>query len=100
MTDDATSAANVDRLATLTTKLERESRATRYLLVVCTAANIAVVTFGVKVAYDWLPPIMLAHFMEHMQEISMTWHAYEAGNARAAGAKAPAPATTDGAAGK
>ena len=92
MTDDATTAANVDRLAMLTAKLERESRATRYLLVICTAANIAVTTFGMKVAYEWLPPIMLTHFMEHMQEVVMTYRSYnDALNKGAAAAKATAP---------
>jgi hypothetical protein len=98
MTDDATTAANVDRLAAVSTKLERESRMTRYLLVICTAANIAVVTFGVKVSYDMLPPIMLAYFMEHIQEVQMLWKGYEFGNAlqkkraaAAAGGGTPAP---------
>ncbi|HEY9790485.1 MAG TPA: hypothetical protein V6D22_08805 [Candidatus Obscuribacterales bacterium] len=90
MTDDATTAANVDRLAAVSTKLERESRMTRYLLVICTAANIAVCTFGVKVSYDMLPPIMLAYFMEHMQEVQMLWKGYEfAASKHPGGAKAP-----------
>ena len=83
MTDEATTAANVDRLAMLTTKLERESRATRYLLVICTAANIAVTTFSMKVAWEWLPPLILAHFMEHMPEVSMTYRAIDAAQQRA-----------------
>ena len=96
MTDDATTAANVDRLAAVSTKLERESRMTRYLLVICTAANIAVCTFGVKVSYDMLPPIMLAYFMEHIQEVQMLWKGYEFGatmqkKGTAGGAK-PTPA--------
>lgn len=90
MTDDATTAANADRLAMLTTKLERESRATRYLLVICTAANIAVITFGIKVAYEWLPPLMLAHMMEHMPEIVMTQRSIEAGLQSRTNANKPA----------
>jgi hypothetical protein len=91
MTDDATG-GNADRLAALATKVERESRMIKYLLLICTAANIAVTTFGVKVAYDWLPPIMLAHFMEHMQEINMTWRAYDNAKMHAPAAPTPAPA--------
>jgi hypothetical protein len=94
MTDEATTAANVDRLAMLTTKLERESRATRYLLVICTAANIAVTTFGMKVAWEWLPPLLLAHFIEHMPEITMTYRAIDANLARQQGAPKGGATTT------
>lgn len=100
MTDEATSAGSVDRITMLATKLERESRATRYLLVICTAAMLAVQAFSMKVAYEWLPPIMLAHFMEHMTEVEMTHRAIaadldrRAGKAPAAGATTSAPATT------
>lgn len=92
MTDEATSAGSVDRITMLATKLERESRATRYLLVICTAAMLAVQAFSMKVAYEWLPPIMLAHFMEHMTEVMMTERAVSADLDRRspkAGATAP-----------
>lgn len=92
MTDEATSAGSVDRITMLATKLERESRATRYLMVICTAAILAVTAFSMKVAYEWLPPIMLAHFMEHMSEVLMTQRAISADLDRKAGAAAPAPA--------
>ena len=94
MTDEAaTAAGSVDRITMLATKLERESRATRYLLVICTAANLAVMAFSMKVAYEWLPPIMLAHFMEHMSEVLMTQRAIGADlDRRAAANKPPAPA--------
>jgi hypothetical protein len=94
MTDEATTAGSVDRITMLATKLERESRATRYLLVICTAANLAVMAFSMKVAYEWLPPIMLAHFMEHMSEVIMTQRAIGADLDRRAAAQRPAPAAT------
>jgi hypothetical protein len=92
MTDEATTAGSVDRITMLATKLERESRATRYLLVICTAANLAVMAFSMKIMYEWLPPIMLAHFMEHMSEVMMTERAIGADMDRRAGAATPAPA--------
>ncbi len=92
MTDEATSAGSVDRITMLATKLERESRATRYLLVICTAANLAVMAFSMKVVYEWVPPIMLAHFMEHMDEILMTQRAIEQ-RMGAKGGKIAVPAT-------
>ena len=72
MTDDATTAANVDRLAMITTKIERESRFTRSLVVICTAANLAIYVFGMIKLYEVLPPLVLAHFMEHMSEVILT----------------------------
>jgi hypothetical protein len=94
MTDEATTAGSVDRITMLATKLERESRATRYLLVICTAANLAVMAFSMKVAYEWLPPIMLAHFMEHMSEVMMTQRAVGAALDRAAATQAGRNQTT------
>src|SRR3990167_11532252 len=97
MTDDVTTAANADRVAVLTTKLERESRATRYLLVICTAASIAVTTFSMIKSYEYLPPMMLSHFMEHMPEVMMTYRAVENNlvSKQKDAASAPASATTD-----
>lgn len=96
MTDEAAAtAASVDRITMLATKVERESRATRYLLVICTAANLAVMAFSMKIAYEWLPPIMLAHFMEHMTEVMMTERAVSnALDKGYMGATPKAPATT------
>jgi hypothetical protein len=98
MTDEATSAGSVDRITMLATKLERESRATRYLLVICTAGMLAVQAFSMKVAYEWLPPIMLAHFMEHMTEVMMTQRAVSADLDRRGSGK-PAATTAAPAAG-
>lgn len=94
MTDEATTAGSVDRITMLGTKLERESRATRYLLVICTAANLAVMAFSMKVNYEWIPPIMLAHFMEHMSEIVMTERAVANDIDRRNATTAPATTTT------
>lgn len=94
MTDEATTAGSVDRITMLATKLEREARATRYLVVICCAANLAVAAFSMKVAYEWLPPIMLAHFMEHMTEVMMTERAISTAMDRGALGAKPATGTT------
>jgi hypothetical protein len=78
MTDDTATGANSDRLALLTAKLERESRATRYVLVICTAALLAVNAYIIRAVYNDLPDVMLAHFMEHMQDLVMTAKTYDA----------------------
>lgn len=77
MTDDTTTAANVDRLALLTAKLERESRATRYVLVICTASILAVNAYIIRAVYNDLPVVLLAHFMENMQAVVMTFRSYD-----------------------
>jgi hypothetical protein len=76
MTDDV-SVANTDRLAMITTKIERESRFTRVVVVVCTIANLAVFVFGLMKAFEFFPPTLLAYFMENMPKIYLQHRAIE-----------------------
>lgn len=98
MTDDATTGAAVDRLAAISTKMEREGRMTRYTLVICTAAILAVNAYIIRAMYNDVPDILLGHFMENMQAIVMTAKGYENVLGKTGGAPAPAP-TTGGATG-
>jgi hypothetical protein len=70
MADETTaSAANLDQFAMMTSKIERESRFTRSLVVICTVANIAVSVYGLIQMSEGLPPLVLAQVMDHMSEL-------------------------------
>lgn len=100
MTDDA-SVANTDRTSMLMTKVERESRFTRIVVVICTIANLTVLVFGMMKTFEAMPPQLLAYFMENMDAIvmqekgvEMAQHRKAQGAAAAAAAKAGATTTT------
>jgi hypothetical protein len=89
MTDDA-STANTDRLSMIATKVERESRFTRIVVVICTIANLTVYVFGMMKTFEALPPTLLAYFMENMDAIVTTQKGVEMVHSR----NKPAPAAT------
>lgn len=88
MTDDASS-ANTDRISMISNKVERESRFTRIVVVVCTIANLTVMVFGMVKTFDTLPPTLLAYFMENMEAIVTTQKGIEMAHS-----KRPAAATS------
>jgi hypothetical protein len=81
MTDDA-STANTDRLSMIATKVERESRFTRIVVVICTIANLTVFVFGMMKTFEALPPTLLAYLMENMDAIVTTQKGIEMSHAR------------------
>ena len=90
MTDDATTASNVDRLALLTTKLENEGKKTRYVLVFCTASILAIQAYTIITMYNDLPTIMLSNFMENMTSIVMHFKGVEGRMVKTTAPAAPA----------
>lgn len=89
MVDDT--AASPDRVAALATKIEKESRFTRTLVVVTCVANLCVMFYMMHEMFVDLPIAILAKYQEQLQMFHQQWKAYDNLNARAA---APAPATT------
>jgi len=77
MTEETTTSASVDRFTMLATKVERESRFTRSLVVICTVANLGVVFYGITEIYKSLPLVMIASFMGNLDKIVYQWKAIE-----------------------
>lgn len=76
MADETTPAAagGLDsKIAALTAKIERESRFTRSLVVICTAAILGVSLVPVKIMLTDLPTIIWAEFSEHLDTIHGQW---------------------------
>lgn len=96
MTDDA-STANTDRYSSILNKVERESRFTRIVVVICTMANLTVFVFGMVKTFEALPPTLLAYFMENMEAIVTTQKGIEMVRVkRAQGQHTVAPGTSTG----
>ncbi|MFN8654842.1 MAG: hypothetical protein U0105_00770 [Candidatus Obscuribacterales bacterium] len=91
MVDDT---ASPDRVAALATKIEKESRFTRTLVVVTCVANLCVMFYMMHEMFVDLPIAILAKYQENLQIIYSQWKTYEnLGAKSAAPAPAPAPAT-------
>ena len=99
MTDDA-NMANTDRLSMIMTKLERESRFTRIVVVICTIANLTVFVFGLMQTFEALPATCLAYFLENMEPIMQTQKCIEVNKWKHGAAKVAAPAADKPAADK
>jgi hypothetical protein len=96
MTDDV-STANNDRISMIANKVERESRFTRIVVVICTIANLTVYVFGMMKTFEALPASILATFMENMEAIMMTQKGIEMVRARKAAAPGATAPKTDAA---
>ena len=66
--------SNVEsKITALSQKIEKESRFTRSLVVVCTAAILGVSLVPVKLMLSDLPNLMVNEFMNRMETIHMQW---------------------------
>lgn len=86
-------------LAALNSKIEREARFTRSLVVICTAAILGVTLVPVKIMLTDLPTIMWAEFSEHLDTLHSQWKILErvkGNDAGVASSKAPATDTNTG----
>lgn len=104
MADEAPSGLE-GKIAALNAKIERESRFTRSLVVICTAAILGVTLVPVKIMLTDLPTIMWAEFSEHLDTLHSQWKIMDrvkgsdaAPVAGKTAAPAAAPAATDAAA--
>ena len=88
------------KIAALNLKIERESRFTRSLMVICTAAVLGVSLVPVKIMLSDMPTIMWAEFSNHLDMLHDHWklldRTYDARhttvNEKAATTPAPDPA--------
>lgn len=100
MTEDTTTSASVDRFTMLATKMERESRFTRSLLVICTVANLGVMFYGITEIYKSLPLVIIANYMANLDKIVYQTKAIEMTMPHKGAAPAPAATTTGTGTGK
>ncbi len=92
MVDDT---ASPDRVAALATKIEKESRFTRTLVVVTCVANLCVMFYMMHEMFVDLPIAILAKYQENLQIIYSQWKTYDNLGAKAGVVGTPtAPATT------
>lgn len=76
MVDESTT-ASPDRVAALANKIEKESRFTRTLVVVCTVANLCVMFYMIHEMFNSLPIAMTAKYLENLQVIHTQWKTYD-----------------------
>jgi len=69
MADETTDA----KIAALSAKIEKESRFTRSLVVVCTAAILGVSLVPVKIMLSDLPTLMIAEMINKMEILHANW---------------------------
>ena len=93
MTEDTNTSTSVDRFTMLATKVERESRFTRSLVVICTVANLGVLFYGITEIYRSLPPVFIAHYMGNLDKIIYQTKAIEMTMPRKRAAAETEPAT-------
>lgn len=75
MVDDT--AASPDRVAALATKIEKESRFTRTLVVVTCVANLCVMFYMMHEMFVDLPVAIVAKYLENLQVIHTQWKTYD-----------------------
>lgn len=73
MADETAPSGLEGKIAALNSKIERESRFTRSLVVICTAAILGVTLVPVKIMLTDLPTIMWAEFAEHLDTLHSQW---------------------------
>ncbi|MBX9573652.1 MAG: hypothetical protein K2X77_32435 [Candidatus Obscuribacterales bacterium] len=73
MADETAPSGLEGKIAALNSKIERESRFTRSLIVICTAAILGVSLVPVKIMLTDLPTIMWAEFSEHLDTLHSQW---------------------------
>ncbi len=81
---------SADKFALLSSKVERESRFTRSLVVICTVANIGVSFYALTQTFSTLPAVVWATFMSNLDKTHTQWSAYEMIRERANASNAPA----------
>ena len=65
------------KIAALHQKIEKESRFTRSLVVICTAAMLGVSLVPVKIMLADLPGLMVTEFMTKLEIIHSNWKLYD-----------------------
>jgi hypothetical protein len=73
MADETTDA----KFAALSAKIEKESRFTRSLVVVCTAAMLGVSLVPVKIMLSDLPTLIIAEIINKMEILHSNWKVYD-----------------------
>lgn len=73
MADEPAPSGLEGKIAALNSKIERESRFTRSLVVICTAAILGVALVPVKIMLTDLPTVMWAEFAEHLDTLHSQW---------------------------
>ena len=68
------------KIAALHTKVEKESRFTRSLVVVCTAAILGVSLVPVKIMLSDLPQLMFNQFQSGLEVIHTHWKVLDKGS--------------------
>ena len=103
MADEGTSGNLEGKIAALHQKIERESRFTRSLVVICTAAMLGVSLVPVKIMLTDLPTIIWGDFMTRLELVHDHWEILDKNFAErhtsggASGAATPAAPATDAA---
>lgn len=70
---DESSAASGDKLDAVLKKIERESRFTRSLVVICTAAILGVSLVPVKIMLTDFPKLLVTEFMAELEVVHDHW---------------------------
>lgn len=90
---DETSSSMDGKFAALTQKVERESRFTRTLVVICTVANLGVMFYIVKEMFTDLPMAIFSTFEGKLDVVYYHWNALTNTHGRGpSGGEEPAPA--------
>ncbi len=101
MADEATSGNLEGKIAALHQKIERESRFTRSLVVICTAAVLGVSLVPVKIMLTDLPTIIWGDFMTRLEMVHEHWRVldknFDSKHPASAAAAAPDAAPSDAA---
>lgn len=85
------------KIAALTTKIDRESRLTRSLVLLCTAAILGVILYTITIMYDYVPKLVWATFQENLQITHDHWKVLDRTfDAKGTSIQMPAPETTTG----
>lgn len=98
---DESSSSLESKIAALHTKIERESRFTRSLVVICTAAVLGVSLVPIKIMLTDLPNLLWSNFESNLDTMHKHWKILDRTNSgTAAPDSAAAPESTSTAADK
>ena len=99
MADESSGGSVESKIAALHQKIERESRFTRSLVVICTAAILGVSLVPVKIMLTDLPNLLVGEFMSKLEVLHDHWtildQTFAKRHTSSGDAPAPAPAAED-----
>lgn len=85
--------ASPNGMASVAAKIERESRFTRVVVVICTVANLCVMFYIIHEMFTNLPIAFMGRYMESLPVVHKQWKTYDNLNSHAAAPAAATPAT-------